>query len=161
MNSISSNASTSRDTAATTPGVDQTEHAGTGGVAKPTAQSHWIEKLTDGTPVTIRPIRKDDAELEREFIKRLSPASRRMRFLGQMNEPGDELIRSLTDIDYVRNTAEWIARCVARTLEMNAGANADEVVPLVVDMSTRGRWRLMKPETVGEQLALPIPQPLG
>ena len=105
MNSISSNASTSRDTAATTPGVDQTKHAGTGGVAKPTAQSHWIEKLTDGTPVTIRPIRKDDAELEREFIKRLSPASRRMRFLGQMNEPGDELIRSLTDIDYVRNVA--------------------------------------------------------
>ena len=65
------------------------------------------------------------------------------------------------DIDYVRNTAEWIARCVARTLEMNAGAKADEVVPLVVDMSTRGRWRLMKPETVGEQLALPIPQPQG
>ena len=66
-----------------------------------------------------------------------------------------------SDIDYVRNTAEWIARCVARTLEVNAGANADEVVPLVVDMSTCGRWRLMKPETVGEQLALPIPQPQG
>jgi hypothetical protein len=24
-------------------------------------------------------------------------------------------------------------------------------------MSTRGRWRLMRPETVGEQLALPTP----
>jgi hypothetical protein len=24
-------------------------------------------------------------------------------------------------------------------------------------MSTRGRWRLMRPETVGEQLALPVP----
>jgi len=63
------------------------------------------------------------------------------------------------EIDYVRNTAEWIARCVARTLEKNPDASAEEVVPVVVDMSTRGHWRLMKPETVGEQLALPIPQP--
>ena len=29
------------------------------------------------------------------------------------------------------------------------------MTPIVVDMSTRGRWRLMRPETVGEQLALP------
>jgi hypothetical protein len=26
-------------------------------------------------------------------------------------------------------------------------------------MSTRGRWRLMKPEIVGDQLALPIAPP--
>jgi hypothetical protein len=62
------------------------------------------------------------------------------------------------DIDYVRSTSEWIARCVARALAVNPSAHADEVTPLVVDMSTRGRWRLMRPETVGEQLALPIPQ---
>ena len=65
------------------------------------------------------------------------------------------------DIDYVRNTAEWIARCVARTLARNPSASADEVVPIVVDMSIRGHWRLMAPETVGDQLALPIPQPQG
>ena len=65
------------------------------------------------------------------------------------------------DIDYVRNTAEWIARCVARTLEKNPHASAEDVVPVVVDMSTRGHWRLMKPETVGDQLALPIPQAQG
>ena len=58
------------------------------------------------------------------------------------------------DIDYVRDTAEWIARCVARTLAANPTASADEVTPIVVDMSTRGRWRLMRPETVAEQLAL-------
>lgn len=65
------------------------------------------------------------------------------------------------DIDYVRNTAEWIARCVARALEKNPHASTDEVVPVVVDMSTRGHWRLMKPETVGDQLALPTPQLQG
>ena len=65
------------------------------------------------------------------------------------------------DIDYVRDTAEWIARCIARTLAVNPTASADDVTPIVVDMSTRGRWRLMRPETVGEQLALPIPQREG
>ena len=63
------------------------------------------------------------------------------------------------DIDYVRDTAEWIRRCVARTLEVNPASNADEVTPIVVDMSTRGRWRLMRPETVAEQLALPQAAP--
>ena len=62
------------------------------------------------------------------------------------------------DIDYVRSTSEWIERCVARALAVNPSRHADEVAPLVVDMSTRGHWRLMRPETVGEQLALPIPQ---
>jgi hypothetical protein len=61
------------------------------------------------------------------------------------------------DIDYVRDTAEWIRRCVDRTLQLNPGATANDVTPIVVDMSTRGRWRLMRPETVGEQLALPAP----
>jgi hypothetical protein len=62
------------------------------------------------------------------------------------------------DIDYVRDTAEWIKRCVARVLVLNPTATADGVTAIVVDMSTRGRWRLMKPETVGEQLALPPAQ---
>ena len=61
------------------------------------------------------------------------------------------------DIDYVRDTSEWIRRCVDRVLAANPSATADDVTAIVVDMSTRGRWRLMRPETVGEQLALPIP----
>ena len=62
------------------------------------------------------------------------------------------------DIDYVRDTAEWIHRCIARALEVNPSTNAAEVTPIVVDMSTRGRWRLMRPEIVGEQMAIPLPQ---
>jgi hypothetical protein len=61
------------------------------------------------------------------------------------------------DIDYVRDTAEWIRRCVGRVLAVNPSATANDVTPIVVDMSSRGRWRLMRPETVGEQLALPVP----
>jgi GNAT superfamily N-acetyltransferase len=65
----------------------------------------WTETLADGTHVLVRPLRKADAGLERAFIKRLSPESRRMRFLGQMSEPSDELIRSLTELNPKRDMA--------------------------------------------------------
>lgn len=65
----------------------------------------WTHRLRDGTGVLIRALRKEDAALERTFIERLSPASRRFRFLGQIASPSDELIRSLTDIDYVHDVA--------------------------------------------------------
>ena len=61
------------------------------------------------------------------------------------------------EIDYVRDTSEWIARCVKRVLELDPSADARDVTTTVLDMSTRGRWRLMKPEIVGDQLALPFP----
>ncbi|MEP7098666.1 MAG: GNAT family N-acetyltransferase [Dokdonella sp.] len=65
---------------------------------------HWHEKLHDGTLVLIRPMHKDDAALERDFLERLSPASISYRFLGQMN-PSDDLIRRMTEIDYTRDAA--------------------------------------------------------
>jgi GNAT superfamily N-acetyltransferase len=71
-----------------------------------TAQNpQWTETLLDGTEVAIRPIGRGDAVLEREFIARLSPQARRLRFLGSMSEPGDDLIRRLTDIDYEHDVA--------------------------------------------------------
>jgi len=65
---------------------------------------HWHETLRDGTRVLIRPIRKEDAALERAFIERLSPVSRGYRFLGQM-KVNDDMIRRLTDLDYQRDMA--------------------------------------------------------
>lgn len=66
---------------------------------------HWSATLKDGTRVLIRPIHKEDAAIERAFLKRLSSESRRLRFLGQLGEPSDELIRNFTDIDYRRDMA--------------------------------------------------------
>jgi len=76
--------------------------------AREAATFHAIDTLRDGTHVIIRPIRKEDAGLERAFIQRLSPESRRMRFLGQIREPSDEMLRRLTDIDY-KNEMAFIA----------------------------------------------------
>jgi acetyltransferase len=64
-----------------------------------------VVTLRDGSEVTIRALRKEDAELERDFIRNLSPESRWMRFLGQIGEPGDALIRELTELDYEREMA--------------------------------------------------------
>jgi len=60
---------------------------------------HWTETLADGTHVIVRPIGPADADLEREFIARLSPESQRLRFLGHVNPSDDALIHRFTDID--------------------------------------------------------------
>jgi GNAT superfamily N-acetyltransferase len=58
----------------------------------------WHEKLRDGTAVTIRPIRGEDAGIERRFIDELSPESREFRFLGQMGV-SDDMVRRFTNVD--------------------------------------------------------------
>lgn len=65
----------------------------------------WKEKLRDGTTVLIREIRGEDEELERRFIKELSPESRRFRFLGSMSEPSAALLDQLTHPDPLRDLA--------------------------------------------------------
>lgn len=59
----------------------------------------WPTRLYDGTPVLIRPIGRHDAELELEFLNRLSPDMRSLRFLGLVRDPCPEVARELTDLD--------------------------------------------------------------
>ncbi|EPJ97010.1 MULTISPECIES: GNAT family N-acetyltransferase [Pseudomonas] len=60
---------------------------------------HWIQALKDGRHVLIRPLRDQDRQREYDFIMRLSPESRHMRFLAQINEPGAALLDQLMDVD--------------------------------------------------------------
>lgn len=62
----------------------------------------WAWRLYDGTPVQLRQISREDAELELEFLSRLSPEMRALRFLGLIKEPGPEVARELTDLDPAR-----------------------------------------------------------
>lgn len=66
---------------------------------------HGSETLRDGSQLSIRPIAAEDAAAERVFIEGLSDQTRRFRFLGQTRHPSAELIRQLTDIDYVHDYA--------------------------------------------------------
>jgi acetyltransferase len=57
-------------------------------------------KLSDGTVVSIRPIRPEDAAIEGEFVKSLSDESRYYRFMYAMKELTPEMLSRFTRIDY-------------------------------------------------------------
>lgn len=68
--------------------------------------------------------------------------------------------RVQTAEEYVRDTDEWIARCVARVIQLDPIIKADEAHRSVADLGALERWRLMKPEAAADQLYAPIkPRP--
>ena len=65
--------------------------------------SRW--QLADGTDITIRPIRPEDAEIEQSFVKALSSQSKYFRFMRSLNELTQEMLVRFTQIDYHRELA--------------------------------------------------------
>jgi GNAT superfamily N-acetyltransferase len=61
--------------------------------------------LFDGSTVTIRPIRPEDAPMEQDFVRHLSPDSRYKRFMSTLQELAPGKLKYLTEIDYVRHLA--------------------------------------------------------
>ncbi|MCB4358166.1 bifunctional acetate--CoA ligase family protein/GNAT family N-acetyltransferase [Quatrionicoccus australiensis] len=68
---------------------------------------HLIQEwqMNDGKVVTIRPIRPEDAELEQEFVKRMSDESRYYRFMDTLRELTQTMLVRFTQIDYDREMA--------------------------------------------------------
>jgi GNAT superfamily N-acetyltransferase len=64
--------------------------------------------LRDGTRVRLRPIVPGDKQHLTDGFARLSPTSRYRRFLSPLDELSPEMLRQLTEIDYVDHFA-WIA----------------------------------------------------
>ncbi len=64
---------------------------------------HW--QLADGTDITIRPVRPEDAELDQRFVRELSEESKYFRFMNIMHELSETMLVSLTQIDYSREMA--------------------------------------------------------
>ncbi len=58
------------------------------------------DHLSDGTPLTIRPIRPEDAESEQAFVRDLSPQAKRFRFMGSITELSPQMLARFTQIDY-------------------------------------------------------------
>jgi len=65
--------------------------------------SRW--QLPDGTDITIRPIRPEDAEIERTFVRELSPRAKYFRFMQALHELSPEMLVRFTQIDYDREMA--------------------------------------------------------
>ena len=65
--------------------------------------SEW--RAADGTSVAIRPIRPEDAESEREFVHKLSPESKYLRFMGAVKDLSPAMLARFTQVDYDREMA--------------------------------------------------------
>ena len=62
-------------------------------------------KLRDGSTLLLRPIRPEDAALEKRFFEGLSEKSRYQRFLNQMAQLPPQLLARFTQLDYDRELA--------------------------------------------------------
>ncbi|MEZ5282051.1 MAG: bifunctional acetate--CoA ligase family protein/GNAT family N-acetyltransferase [Acidimicrobiales bacterium] len=63
------------------------------------------DHLSDGSVLTIRPIRPEDADSEATFVRELSDEARMFRFMGALNELSPEMLVQFTQIDYRREMA--------------------------------------------------------
>jgi acetyltransferase len=68
---------------------------------------HLIDviRLAGGSPITIRPTLPQDAELQREFFRRLSADRRYCRFMTRLNELPEMLAERFACIDYRNHLA--------------------------------------------------------
>lgn len=63
------------------------------------------DRLSDGTPILIRPIRPEDAAMEQRFVRSLSERSRYFRFMEHIRELSTAMLIRFTQIDYDRELA--------------------------------------------------------
>jgi RimJ/RimL family protein N-acetyltransferase len=96
--------------------------------------------LRDGSKVLIRPVRSEDASLLADGFARLSPESRRLRFLRRKDELTAAELRYFTDVDHHDHEALGALEHtggrgvgVARYVRDNADPHAAEIAVTVTD----------------------------
>src|SRR5262245_9848287 len=69
--------------------------------------SHLIEAvvLADGSRVIVRPPLPQDAILQRRFFRALPAEARYFRFMTELAEPSEEMVRRLAEVDHQRHVA--------------------------------------------------------
>ena len=117
--------------------------------------------LADGTRITVRHIRSNDADELRRAYARLSPESRYRRFLASMPALSEDMVRYLTDVDGKDHVA-LVATCESHDLKSEVGLGvarfirlrdepdvAEAAVTVVDDMQRKGIGRILT-QTLGE-----------
>lgn len=96
---------------------------------KPTYPYHLIShySLSDGTPITIRPVRLDDAEIIKEFIRHLSSELKHLNYMENFKDLPTSMLTRLIHIDY-KNTMTLIA-----TYQENGKENVIGMVHYIAD----------------------------
>ncbi|MCY1280040.1 Acetyltransferase Pat [compost metagenome] len=110
------------------------------------AADQWVEELDDGRHVLIRPLRAEDRDRERDFLNRLSPVTRRLRFQGEI-KVSESLLDHLMNIDYAHSMA-FIALVhddgelreigVSRYADSGDGRHCECAVTIADDWQRRG-----------------------
>lgn len=112
-------------------------------------QSVVKTRLADGTEVLLRPISPDDKPLLEEGMSRLSPDSRRLRFMAPVETLSRAQLTYLTEIDHRHHLAWGVLRgdepvAVGRAVRLHDDPTAAEVAITVVDeYQRRGIGRLL------------------
>jgi len=70
----------------------------------PSRLVHHVQ-IKDGRDMTVRPIKPEDAEIEAEFVRKLSPETKYYRFMHSLRELSLQQLIRLTQIDYDREMA--------------------------------------------------------
>uniref|UniRef100_UPI00307F7B10 bifunctional acetate--CoA ligase family protein/GNAT family N-acetyltransferase n=1 Tax=Elioraea sp. TaxID=2185103 RepID=UPI00307F7B10 len=116
-------------------------------------------RLPDGTAVTLRPIRPEDAEAHAAFFARLSPEDIRRRFFAPIAALSAEQIARMTQIDYDREMA-FIATAagpdgtpetlgVVRIVRDPASAEGEFAVVVRSDRKGQGLGRALMRKALG------------
>jgi len=74
--------------------------------------SEELHPTIAGETVTIRRIRMSDVDMERDFIRRLSPETKHFRFLGGVSELTPTSLKRLCNVDG-NHTRRSLRRCAA------------------------------------------------
>lgn len=82
-----------------------------GSAPPPGIVENWT--LLDGSAATLRPIRASDMELERAFVRNLSPQSKFKRFMGELRELSPERLHAFTHPDHSRESVYVVIRSTA------------------------------------------------
>jgi acetyltransferase len=61
--------------------------------------------LRDGTRIVIRPIRPEDRQIEKDFVRNLSDESRYFRFFNALRDLSETALTRFTQVDYDREMA--------------------------------------------------------
>lgn len=108
--------------------------------------------LRDGSGVTLRPIRPEDAQIEQELVRRLSPGSRYFRFMGAVRELTPTMLVRFTQIDYDREMAFVAVRnedgreveiAVARYVSNPDGLSCEFAIVVDDQWQRRGLGRIL------------------
>ena len=140
---------------------------------EPTPPEPVIRALSDGTPVRIRPLRASDGVRIKEGLERLSPESRRQRFLTPLDHLTEEEIEYFANPDGIdhlglgmelvpeHDGAAPLGIGVARCVRMEEGDLAEMAIIITDEFQGLGAGTVLLTELARWSIRAGMPRWLG